>query len=358
MKGSDEMEHVSIIIDGKKVSVPKNSTVLEAAKLAGIEIPTLCHHPAISNTGSCRICVVEIEGHKNLPASCVYPVQEGMVINTKSEKVIKSRQHILELLLANHPKDCMTCEAAGNCKLMDYCYDYGVEDSRFEGAVSKRHVDDNNPFIQRDYEKCILCGACVKICDEVQGNNVIDFANRGFDTTISAPFNKDLDAGNCVYCGQCMSVCPTGALTSKISKGKARAWETKKVLTTCSYCGVGCNFYLEVKNDEIVGVSSYFDSPVNGGHLCVKGRFGWDFVNSPDRLKKPLIKKDGKFQEATWEEAIELISTKFKEIKEKYGSDAFAGLASARVTNEDNFAFQKLFRAVLGTNNIDHCARL
>jgi len=301
---------------------------------------------------------VEIEGNRNLPASCVFPVHDGMVVHSKSEKVVKARKHILELLLANHPKDCMTCDAAGACKLMEYTYDYGVEDSRFEGAKSERFVEDLNPFISRDYEKCILCGRCVGICDQVQGNNVIDFANRGFNTTISAPFNRELELGNCVYCGQCVSVCPVGALTSKISKGKARAWETKKVLTTCSYCGVGCNYYLEVKNDEIVGVTSNFESSVNSGHLCVKGRFGWDFVHSPDRLTKPLIRKNGELKETSWEEALNLISKKFSEIKEEYGPDGFAGLSSARCTNEDNYVFQKLFRAVLGTNNIDHCARL
>lgn len=352
------MEHISITIDGNKVSVPKGSTVIQAAKHAGVEIPTFCHHPQIKSSGSCRICVVEIEGNRNLPASCVFPVYDGMVVHSKSEKVTKARKHILELLLANHPKDCMTCEAAGSCKLMEYSYDYGVEDSRFEGEVSERYVEDPNPFIARDYEKCILCGRCVGICDEIQGNNVIDFANRGFNTTISAPFNKELELGNCVYCGQCVSVCPVGALTSKISKGKARAWETEKVLTTCSYCGVGCNYYLEVKNDEIVGVTSNFDSAVNHGHLCVKGRFGWDFVHSPDRLKTPLIRKDGELKEASWEEAMELISSKLSSIKEKHGSDSFAGLSSARCTNEDNYLFQKFFRSVLGTNNIDHCARL
>ncbi len=241
---------------------------------------------------------------------------------------------------------------------MDYSYQYGVEGSRFEGEVSQRHVEDSNPFIERDYDKCILCGRCVRICDEIQGNNVIDFANRGFNTTIAAPFNKELSAGNCVYCGQCVSVCPVGALTSKVSKGKARAWETKKVLTTCSYCGVGCNFNLEVKDDEIVGVSSDFDSAVNQGHLCVKGRFGWDFVNSDDRLKTPLIRRNGELTEATWNEAFEYIADKIKDIKENHGSESFAGLSSARCTNEDNYVFQKFFRSVLGTNNIDHCARL
>jgi predicted molibdopterin-dependent oxidoreductase YjgC len=349
---------VSLTIDGRPVEVPQGATVLDAARKLGIDIPTLCYEKDLSIAGACRLCVVELEGFKkNLPASCALPAAEGMVVFTDSPKVQEARRVLLELIIANHPLDCLTCEANGKCKLQEYCYRYGVKDSRYEGEQRRYTIDEGNPFIERDMEKCILCGKCVRVCHEVQGVGAIDFAKRGFDTKIATFFDRSLCDSPCVSCGQCIYMCPVGALTAKQSKGKGRDFEVEKVLTTCGYCGVGCQLAFNVKNDKIVGVTNVADSH-NQGYLCVKGRFGYEFVDSPDRLTTPLIKKNGEFVEASWEEALDLVADKFRQIKADYGPQALAGLASARVTNEENYLFQKFFRAVIGTNNVDHCARL
>lgn len=347
---------VNIRINGKDISVPKDYTILKACKSIGINIPTFCHDERLVPHAACRICVVELVGAKNLPTSCSTPVAEGMEIYTHSEKVIDARREVLGLILSDHPMDCLTCEKSGNCKLQNYCYEYGVKEVNYEGEKKKFTIDDSNPFYYSDQNKCIMCGKCVRVCSELQCTKAIAFSERGFKTRISTSFNKELENSECVSCGNCVSVCPVGALIPK-SKEKFRLWETKKVRTTCSYCGVGCQMDLLVKDDKVVGVEPA-NGPSNKGLLCVKGKFGYKFINHPDRLKTPLIKKNGKFEEATWEEAYRLIASKANDIKGKFGSDSFAGFTSARCTNEENYLFQKLFRAVIGTNNIDHCARL
>jgi len=352
--------NVTLTIDGIRITVPKGSTVLEAAEKAGIFIPTLCHDPELSKPGACRICVVEIPGMRNLPASCVTEAMEGMVVYTASPAVIEARKTILELLLANHPEDCLTCNKNGECRLQEYAYYYGVKFGAFKGEKHRYPLEDDNPFIVRDMNKCILCGKCVRMCEEVQGNNVLNFAFRGFNTIVTPALNSkysDTEISNCVFCGNCISVCPVGALSEKDMLGKARRWEVKKVTTTCPYCGVGCQFDLNVKDDKVIGVTST-DGDVNGRVLCVKGRFGYGFIHHPDRLTTPLIKKDGEFVEASWTEAINLVAEKLGAVKAKDGSDAIGILSSARVTNEENYLMNKLARAVIGTNNIDHCARL
>lgn len=354
------MADVTLTIDGIQLTVPKGTTVLEAAEKAGIFIPTFCHDPELSKPGACRICVVEIPGARNLPASCVTEAAEGMVVYTASPAVIEARKTNLELLLANHPEDCLTCHKNGNCRLQEYAYYYGVSFGAFKGEKQQHPIEDDNPFIVRDMNKCILCGKCVRMCEEIQGNNVVDFAFRGFlskvgpamDTTLS-----DTDISNCVFCGNCVAVCPVGALTEKDMIGKGRTWELEKVTTTCPYCGAGCSFDLNVKDGKVVGVTST-EGDVNGRTLCVKGRFGYGFIHHPDRLKTPLIKKEGEFVEATWDEAISLVAEKLGAVKKKYGPDAIGILSSARCTNEENYLMNKLSRAVIGTNNIDHCARL
>ncbi len=351
------MDFVNISIDGKQYLVSSDLTVLEAAKGVGIEIPALCYDPELSVNGSCRLCVVEIEGMKNLPASCVTKVQEGMKISTHSSKVAEARKIILELILADHPLECMTCQKNGSCLLQKYAYEYQVKESVFVGVKRKYQIEDDNPFIVRDMEKCIRCGKCVKACSEVQGRNIIDFALRGFDTIVTPAFGKTLAGSDCVFCGSCVAVCPTGALTEKNMIGKGRSFEVEKIKTTCPFCGVGCNFDLNVNNGKIIGVTSNSTSVVNGRHLCVKGRFGTDYIYHPDRITTPLIKKDGVFTEATWDEAYDLIATKFLQIKEESGPDSIGALSSARCTNEENYLMQKLMRAAIGTNNIDHCAR-
>jgi formate dehydrogenase alpha subunit len=351
------MDLVKLTINGQEIEVEAGTTILKAAELMGIDIPRLCYDEDLSSVGACRLCVVEVQGARALVASCATAVTPGMVVETHSPAVMEARRTILELLIANHPLDCLTCEKAGDCKLMDYCYEYGIKESSFEGEKHDYPIDDSNPFIVRDMNKCILCGKCVRACDEITGQNTIDFAYRGFKCKTTTFYDEELVESNCVFCGQCVAVCPTGALTEKQMQGQGRRWELKRTRTTCPFCGTGCNFDLCTKDGKIVGVLSNPKAPTNGRALCVKGRFGWDFVHSEKRLTTPLIKKDGEFVPASWDEALDLIATRFKEIKEKYGPDAFAALSSARCTNEENYLVQKFTRAVMGTNNVDHCAR-
>lgn len=351
------MRSVKLTIDGTELSVSADTSVLDAAQSIGIAIPALCYDPDLSPVGACRLCVVEIDGVRNLPASCVTTCSEGMVVRTNSPAVLEARKTILELLIANHPLDCMTCEKMGDCRLAEYCYAYGVAKGSFKGEEHHYDLEESNPFIVRDLNKCIVCGKCIRACNEITGKDILDFAYRGFGTKV-APFgDTPYIESDCVFCGNCVSVCPTGALTEKQMRGQGRRWELQKVTTTCPFCGTGCNFDLNVSDGKIVGVTSNPDSPVNGRALCVKGRFGWDYVHSPKRLTRPLIKKNGQFEEATWGEALDLIATRFQEIKDKYGSESFASLSSARCTNEENYLVQKFTRVVMGTNNVDHCAR-
>jgi formate dehydrogenase alpha subunit len=356
------MNKVKLDIDGREVTVAEGTTILEAAKTIGIEIPRLCYMEGLKPVADCRLCVVEVGGARNLVTSCAAAVTEGMVVQTKTERVLKARKLAIELLLSDHPYDCMTCEKSGACELEKYAYELGVTKPRFQGEKHSYPIDDSNPFYIRDYNKCILCERCVQACRDVQFVEAIDFINRGFDTKVAVPFDRTMLESTCIFCGQCVASCPVGALTEKCRSGKGREWEFTKVSTVCSYCGVGCNLELNVKDNQIVKVTSPFNSPVNQGRLCVKGRFGFDFVHHPDRLTTPLIREgekgEGKFREAGWEEALSLVAEKFSEIKKESGSDSFAVLSSAKCTNEDNYLMQKLTRAVLGTNTIDHCARL
>ena len=344
----------NITINGKPITVPDTLTILEAARKHGLQIPTLCHHPKLTPFGGCRLCIVSIKGIPKPLASCTTVVTEGMEILTSTPELEDLRKLVLELILSDHPNDCMLCEKAGNCPLQDLAYEYGIRDNKLAGERRRYEKRDGNPFIERDLEKCILCGRCVKVCDEVQGVEAIDFGYRGFKAKICTNYEEDLD---CEFCGQCVSVCPTGALTGKLWKQKGRLSGTREIDTVCAYCGTGCNITAHVARDEIVKITS---KPYawNEGWLCVKGRFGYGYVKSADRLKTPLIKRDGQFQEVSWDEALDYVSARLKEVKENSGPDAIGGLSSARCTNEENYAFQKFMRAVIGTNNVDHCARL
>jgi len=344
---------ITLSIDGLPIKVGEGTTILNAAKSVGIEIPSLCYHPKIHISGSCRVCLVEVDG--NLVTSCTTPVEEGMEVFTKSPYVEKIRIDLIDLILSDHPFDCMVCQKTGDCELQELAYRYNIRFPIFRGERRRYSKIDKNPFIERDMEKCILCGRCVSICEKIQGVGAIDFAHKGFYTTVCPAFEKDLD---CEFCGQCVMLCPTGALVAKKWMGKGRYWKIKKVDTICPYCGVGCGITLHVKDNSIVRITGKEDSPVNNGLLCAKGRFAYDFVSSPERLKKPLIKVNGEFKEVSWENALDFAAKRLKEIKEKHGSDSIAGLASARCTTEENYLFQKFMRAVIGTNNVDHCARL
>lgn len=347
---------VEIIINGQRREVEEGITALEACTQVGIDIPTLCYDDRLEPYGSCRMCLVEIEGKAKLETSCSLIVRDGLNIKTHSDRVIKARKEILDLLFSNHPADCLTCEKSGACKLQDYCYEYGIETGSYIGEKKDYPVDYSNEFYTFDPDKCILCGKCVRVCSELQGTNAIGRKDRGFDSKITTPFDMGLAQSECVSCGNCVAVCPTGALMPK-RKEKVREWEIKRTKTTCSYCGVGCQINILTKGEKVIGVEPA-KGLANNELLCVKGRFAYPFVNHPYRLKTPLIKRNGKFEEATWEEAYRTIKNKFGSIKDEYGGEVFAGLSSARCTNEENYLFQKLFRAVIGTNNIDHCARL
>ncbi|MBE0478842.1 formate dehydrogenase subunit alpha [Candidatus Aerophobetes bacterium] len=352
------MAKVNLTIDDKKVCVEEITTILKVAQKMGMDIPHLCYEERLSPASACRLCVVEVKGVETLVASCSYPVKEGMEIKTNSERVKRARLVALELLISNHPLDCMTCEKSGDCLLEKYAYELGVSSSRFQGEKISYPVILDNPFMERDNTKCILCGRCINVCDEVQQCEVLDFARRGFSTVVTTGLDKPLTGTACVFCGNCLSVCPVGAIVEKERKRRGREWEFKKTTTICPYCGCGCQITLHTKDDKVVKVTSPPDAPANSGWLCTKGKFGFEFINSPDRLTSPLIKENGKFRKASWDEALQYVASKFKQIKQKYGPDSIVGLSSAKCTNEENYLFQKFMRAVVGTNNVDHCARL
>ncbi|MBP2100350.1 formate dehydrogenase subunit alpha [Enterococcus rivorum] len=352
---------VTMSIDDQKVTVPKGTTLLEAASELGIEIPTLCHLKELAPDGSCRMCVVEVEGGRKggLVTACTAHCKDGMVIHTGSQKVNDSRRFILDLLLSNHKLECFSCGKNGDCKLQDYCMEYGIDDTSFtDGKRMPCHQEDTtNPFFDYDPEKCILCRRCSRVCQLRQGRDVISISKRGFDTKMTPSYEASFDESLCESCGNCVSACPTGALVSKEHKSY-RAWETKKVRTTCPHCGTGCQMNLVVKGNQLVGVEPA-NGPANRNLLCVKGKFAsYKFVGAGDRLTEPLIKRNGIFEPATWDEALTLVADKFSQLKADYGADSLAGFSCSRSVNEDNYVFQKMVRAAFGTNNVDNCARV
>ena len=349
---------VKLIIDGRPVEAAPGTTIFRAAQSAGIDIPHLCYHPALSVAGACRLCLVEVEGARGLITSCAAPVADGMVVRTTSEKVLWARKAVLEFILSDHPLECLNCEKNGECQLQSYAYQYGVTGKEWPGAKREVAPDASNPFFERDLAKCILCGRCVRMCQEVQATGAIDFVGRGFSVKVTTPYDVPLEESECVFCGNCVGVCPVGALTPKLGMRQGRGAELTTVSTTCPYCGVGCRLDLKVKNGRIVRVDGG-DGAANHGLLCVKGRFGWDFVHHPDRLTTPLVRDAaGRLVPAGWDEALDLVAGRFKDIVARHGPGAVAGLASAKCTNEENYLVQKIMRAGLGTNNVDHCARL
>lgn len=308
------MANVTLTINGKEVTVPAGTRVLDAAREAGFFIPTFCHDPEIPGYGGCRICVVNIKGARNLMASCVTEATNGMVIETESPDVVEARKTILELLLANHPLDCLTCEKNGDCRLQDYAYRYGIGQSSFKGEKHSYPLDNSNPYITRDLNKCILCGRCVRTCAEVEDRQVIDFAYRGFQTRVAPAMDTNLAESDCVSCARCVAVCPVGALNYANLAGKGRTYEIKKKQVTCSFCDAGCQFDLNYKGDKVIGVSA--KAPGQGRPLCLKGRLGMELRYS-DQLLTPMLKKDGEYVEVSWPEALELedVLSKLKELE-------------------------------------------
>lgn len=344
---------VNLTIDGKQVTVPKDATIYDAAKSAGIKIPILCHDKKLHPFGGCRMCLVEVEQMKGrqIPA-CTTPVTEGMIVSTMTPEIVQARKMVLELLLLKHPIDCPVCDAAGDCDLQNLTYEYEVNANRFQDEKFQHQIDYENPLIERDMNRCVHCGKCARICDEIVSFGAYSFINRGLEAKIGTPFDGPL---SCEFCGSCISVCPVGALISRPFKFKARWWSLNKVKTVCSYCGTGCNLTLGVKDGKILTTVYDEDQGFHNGQLCTRGRFGYQFVNSASRLTTPLIKKNGKLEAASWDEALGVISQRLIEGKAAGGSSV-AGLVTPRLTNEELYLFKKLFNDAVGTDNIDHAA--
>lgn len=347
---------ITVNINGKKISLEKPVTILEAAKTGGIDIPTLCHDDLLEPYGGCRLCLVEIEKVPRLQTACTQFVTDGMVVMTETDRVAKARRAVLEFLLINHPLDCPYCDKAGECDLQDLAMKYGPTTGRF--AEGKRRHPENfeDPIIVRNMERCILCSKCIRMCDNVQCASAISIINRGTKSSVE-PFSGG--KYNCEYCGNCLPVCPVGAITSRAHRHDFRPWLIEKeVETVCFYCGVGCTMLLQIRRNSIARVVSRSDLGFNRGLLCNRGRFGYDYVQSSERLDAPLIRRNGELQPAAWAEALAYVAQRLREIKAKKGGDVIAGIASGRCTNEDAYVFQKFFRGVLGSNNIDSVASL
>ena len=351
------MSGATFILNGRSVPFKLGQSILDAARDNGVEIPTLCYLKGLAPSGACRICLVEVAGARSLMAACSTPVAPAMEVFTDTPRVHQARKLNTEFLLAAGRHDCILCEANGDCGLQELAYRYNVDGSSFPRSERIYPTEQENPFIVRDFSRCILCGRCVQACNQIVVNRAISQGYRGKDSKIVTGGDRPYHESDCVFCGQCVEVCPTGALTEKKLRGQGRPWETKRIRTTCPYCGVGCQMWLHVKEDRIVKVTAVEGAAPNDGRLCVKGRFGYDFLYSEDRLKTPLIRENGRFREASWDEALDLVTAKFKEIIDRDGPDAVAGVSCARSINEDSYQMQKLFRAVFKTNNIDHCAR-
>ena len=350
---------VELVIDGLRVSGRPGQTILEVARENGIDIPTLCYHPYLKPSGACRICVVDVGRPDRLMAACTTPISHGMVVETRNPRVLRARRLNLELLLSDHKQDCLVCEMDGACILQDLAYELGLEEPRFTPPPRRNPPDKTSPAIQFDPDLCVKCGRCVSACNQVRGHDVLTFAGRGYESRLVADLGVGLGLSSCVSCGECVEYCPTGALTEKPSRFQGRWRDLKPTKTTCPYCGVGCTLTVYTRGQRLVKVRGDLEGPENRGSLCVKGRFGFDWVNSPHRLTTPLVRgEDGRLQEASWEEALGLVARKLGRIRDEFGPNAVYGLASAKCTNEENYLFQKFMRAVIGTNNVDHCARL
>ena len=355
-------ETVRLEIDGVDVTVPAGTMIMRAAAEAGINVPKLCATDSLDPFGSCRLCLVEIDGKRGTPASCTTPVENGMKVHTQTPRLAKLRKGVMELYISDHPLDCLTCTANGDCELQDMAGVVGLREVRygydginhFDNAVK----DESNPYFTFDPGKCIVCNRCVRACEEIQGTFALTIDSRGFASKVSPSQNEDFMGSECVSCGACVNACPTATLSEKsvIEAGQA----DHAVTTTCAYCGVGCSFVAEVKGQEVVRMTPAKTGRANEGHACVKGRFAWGYATHGDRLTKPMIraKITDPWQEVSWDEAFAYTAKEFRRIQEKYGRDSIGGLVSSRCTNEEGYLVQKLVRAAFGNNNVDTCARV
>ena len=352
---------ITLEIDGKIVTVPAGTSVMRASTIAGVNVPKLCATDSLEAFGSCRVCLVEIEGRKGYPASCTTPVENGMKVKTQTSKLADIRRGMMELYISDHPLDCLTCPTNGNCELQDVAGIVGLREVRY-GYKGKNHLDlkkdESNPYFTYDASKCIVCNRCVRACEETQGTFALTIDGRGFDSRVAAGQNDSFMESDCVSCGACVQACPTATLTEKtvIMMGQAE----HSAITTCAYCGVGCSFKAEMKGNEVVRMVPHKDGKANHGHSCVKGRFAWGYATHQDRMLKPMIRKKitDPWQEVSWEEAIGYAASEFRRIQAKHGKDSIGGITSSRCTNEETYLVQKLVRAAFGNNNVDTCARV
>ncbi|MGB5164118.1 MAG: formate dehydrogenase subunit alpha [Woeseiaceae bacterium] len=352
---------IDVEIDGLPMTVPAGGNILRTARESGITIPKLCANSSVKPFGSCRMCLVEIEGRKGYAASCTTPIEAGMKIRTQTAALAKLRRNVMELYISDHPLDCLTCSANGDCELQDVAGKVGLRDVRY-GFDGENHLDavadTSNPYFQFDPSKCIVCSRCVRACDEVQGTFALTIEGRGFKSKVSAGIGESFFDSECVSCGACVQACPTATLMEKsvIDNGLP----DRSVVTTCAYCGVGCSFKAELKGDQVVRMTPHEDGQANHGHSCVKGRFAWGYASHQDRVLEPMIRDNtsAPWQKVSWDEAIAYAARRFKEIQEKYGRKSIGGITSSRCTNEEVFAVQKLVRTAMGNNNVDTCARV
>lgn len=349
---------MKITINGRDCEASPGETILEAARSNGFYIPSLCYHPRVGPSGKCRVCLVEIEGTRGLQTSCTVAVREGMSIRTDTDTVRNAQRLVVDLLLSSGQHDCLACEQNGACELQDAAYHLGIERPSFALAGDKHGFDDSSEFIVRDHSKCIQCGRCIAGCNELVVNEVLDFGHRGHETRVICDDDLPMGRSSCVQCGECVQLCPTGSIVDKKARGLGRAWELDRVNTTCAYCGVGCQLTLHVDaaRNRVVRVTGR-EVPPNDGMLCVKGRYAYEFPSSPKRLQYPTIRRNGEHVRVTWEEALDYTASRIQEIVDRDGPDVFSAFGSGRITNENNYAIQKFTRAVIGTNNVDHCAR-
>ena len=352
---------VALTIDGIPVHAPAGTSVMHAARDAGIAVAKLCATDSLQAFGSCRLCVVDIAGRKGLPASCTTPVEEGMVVRTQTEKVARVRRNVMELYISDHPLDCLTCAANGDCELQDMAGAVGLREVRY-GMDGANHLqaekDESNPYFTFDPAKCIVCSRCVRACDEIQGTFALSITDRGFGAKVSAGMNESFLASECVSCGACVQACPTATLTEKsvIAAGQP----DRTVKTTCAYCGVGCSFNAELKGNDVVRMVPDMSGGANEGHSCVKGRFAWGYASHRDRVLAPMVREHitDEWREVSWAEAIAYTAERFRAIQTQHGRGAIGGISSSRCTNEEVYVVQKMVRAAFGNNNIDTCARV